>query len=77
MAAQSMAARQPIPLPAGTRAALAELVRERQRIEGQINAIVATAQECLGAQGYTLRDVNVGFEPPAQGGGQEGDDGGQ
>jgi hypothetical protein len=54
-------------LPANTRAALAELVRAQNEIGARINAIVATARECLSVpEGYTLRDVERGFEPPAE-----------
>lgn len=59
--------RQTIQLPNRTREALADLVRERQRIDAQINAIVATARECLGVpDGYELRDVLTGFVPGAE-----------
>lgn len=54
----------PIPLPAATRETLTALVRERERIEGQIQAIVGTARDCLSVPGgYVLRDVTAGFEP--------------
>lgn len=55
---------QPIALPERTRETLVNLVRERERIEGQIQAIVGTARDCLGVPGgYVLRDVTAGFEP--------------
>lgn len=63
-----MAEDKAIQLPEKTRGVLVELVKERQRIEAEINRVVTTAQDCLGVpQGWRMRDVMVGFEPEQDG----------
>lgn len=61
----------PIAIPPKTQARLAELVTAGQSIQQQIDGIVSTLREALDVpEGYQLRDVRIGFEPPA-GAGQQ------
>lgn len=56
----------PVRLPEQTQRTLAELVRQRDQINAALDLAVATARDCLGVpQGWVLRNLEVGFEPPA------------
>lgn len=64
---QLAAARQgaPIPIPPATLARLEALIVERNTIDGQIEAIVATLRDALGVPGdYVIGDIRQGFVPP-------------
>lgn len=55
-----------IQFPPKTLEVLETLLRQQQAIDTQINAIVATARQCLNVpDGYTIGDVRLGFVPPA------------
>lgn len=57
-------------LPEKSRALLAELIRERDRINGLIEAVVQATRAALDVpEDYTLPSVEAGFVAPAVGDG--------
>ena len=58
----------PITIPPRSQARLAELATAGQSIQDQINGMVLALREALDVpDNYQLRDVRIGFEPPAEG----------
>lgn len=63
----SMNGQNPVRLPARTRQTLQELLRKRDELAAALELGIGTARDCLGVpEGWQLRNLDVGFEPPAQ-----------
>lgn len=55
------------PIPPKTMATLEGLLNQQRMLQGQIEAIVATVKDILEVpDGYVIRSLGVGFEPPAE-----------
>lgn len=56
---------QPILIPPATLARLEVLITQRNAIDGQVEAIVATLRDALGVpDDYQISDIRQGFIPP-------------
>ena len=56
----------PIAIPPRSQQRLADLVTAGQSIQAQIDGMTLALREALDVpEGYQLRDIRIGFEPPA------------